>query len=99
MVGYALKVPNVHLADLQENVRMQLMHLVGHWCSSIYILDRAGVEGLRSTVPAWGGEPLHPVTFTDDAKLRFASLPAGTHRLAVAYEGAKKLIANRIPRL
>ena len=41
----------------------------------------------------------HPITFSDDAKLRFASLPAGTHRLAVAYEGAKKLIANRISRL
>ena len=35
MVGYALKVANVHLADLQENVRMSLMHLMGHWCSSI----------------------------------------------------------------
>ena len=43
--------------------------------------------------------PLFPITFSDDAKLRFASFPAGTHRLAVAYEGAKKLIANRISRL
>ena len=99
MVGYALKVANVHLADLQDNVRMALMQLIGHWCSSIYILDRAGVAGLRMTVPAWGGEPLYPITFSDDAKLRFASFPAGIHRLAVAYEGAKKLIANRISRL
>jgi hypothetical protein len=29
--------------------------------------------------------------FADDAKLRFASNPAGTHRLAVCYEAAKRL--------
>ena len=51
------------------------------------------------TLPAWGNEPLHPIVFSDDARLRFCSFPAGTHRLAVAYEGAKKLIANRILRL
>ena len=95
MVGYALKVANSHLADLQHNVKMQLMHLVGHWCSTIYVLTRAGVEGLRSTLPAWGNEPAYPITFSDDARLRFASFPAGTHRLAVAYERAKKLIANQ----
>ena len=99
MVGYALKVANVHLSDLQDNIRMQLMHLVGHWCSAIYILTRAAVEGLRTTVPAWGNEPAHPIVFSDDARLRFSSFPAGTHRLAVAYEGVKKLIANRISRL
>ena len=75
------------------------MHLIGHWCSTIYILAKTGVEGLRNTVPAWGGEPSHPIIFSDDARLRFSSFPAGTHRLAVAYEGAKKLIANRFSRL
>ena len=83
MVGYALKVANVHLVDLQDNIKMQLMHLIGHWCSTIYVLTRAGVEGLRATVPAWGTEPGHPITFSDDARLKFASFPAGTHRLAV----------------
>ena len=77
---------------------MQLMHLIGHWCSTIYVLSRARVQGLRATVPAWGGEPAHPIVFSDDARLRFSSFPAGTHRLAVAFEGAKKLIANRISR-
>ena len=99
MVGYALKVANVHLSDLQDNIRMQLMHLIGHWCSTIYILSIAGVEGLHITVPAWGNEPAHPIVFSNDARLRFSSLPGGTHRLAVAYEGAKKLIANRIPEI
>ena len=78
---------------------MVLMHLIGHWNSTLYFLERAGVDGVRKTVPAWGGEPLYPITFLDDARLRFSSFPAGTHRLAVAYEGAKKLIANRISRL
>ena len=30
IVGYALKVSNVHLTDLQENIRMAIMHLMGH---------------------------------------------------------------------
>ena len=97
--GIGSDVSNVHLTDLQDNIRIQLMHLIGHWCSTLYILSRAGVEGLRVTAPAWGNVPLHPIEFSDDTRLRFSSFPAGTHRLAVAYEGAKKLIANRISKL
>ena len=59
MVGYALKVAKC------LHVRMQLMHLIGNWCSTIYILTRAGVEGLRETLPPWGNEPAHPITFTE----------------------------------
>ena len=37
--------------------------------------------------------------FSDDARLHFSSFPAETRRLAFAYKGAMKLIANKISRL
>jgi hypothetical protein len=40
-------------------------------------------------------EPECPISFSDDVKLSFGSLPAGIHKLAIGYEGDKKLVANR----
>ncbi|XP_063985986.1 uncharacterized protein LOC135167054 isoform X2 [Diachasmimorpha longicaudata] len=95
MVGYAKK-SDVFLTGVGENNRAHLMNMMGHWVSTIYVLTRAGVEGLRNTEPAWGGEPAFPITFSANASLRFTSCPAGTHRMAVGYAGAKKLLRNRI---
>jgi hypothetical protein len=38
----------------------------------------------------------HPITFTDDVKLRFSSLLARIHKLAIGYEDSKKLVTNKM---
>lgn len=94
--GYAKKVAETSMSDVSENRRAEILHMVGHWASTIHLLNLAGIRHLRTTYPFMGAEPEHTLTFAADAMLRFTAMPAGTHRLAVGYEGAKKLLNSRI---
>lgn len=67
-----------------------MAHTIGHWISSLVIFNTAGITGIRAF------DPLLPVTnvmvaLFHNAKLRFSGIPAGTHKLAVAYEAAVRL--------
>lgn len=71
------------------------IHTIGHWASTIRCLGIGGIAGLRAVTP-----DLRPSSFevklSDDAKLRYTGPPAGTHRLAVAYEAARRLVVQDI---
>ncbi|CAH0383557.1 unnamed protein product [Bemisia tabaci] len=74
-----------------DNAVVSCVHTIGHWASSISVFTTAAVPGLRAlSGPAYTKTIV--IAFSDDAKLRFAGMPAGTARHSIAYEGAKSLV-------
>lgn len=93
VAGYVKKVLGIYFPGVIPSAAVEMAHTVGHWCSTLAILGLAGVEGIRNTTPLQYKDTL-TITLSDDAKLRFASFPAGTHRLVVAFESAKRLVKS-----
>lgn len=90
VTGYVRKVLEAQYGKNMHQAVVTATHTIGHWVSTIYLLQAAGIEGL-STV----SDPILPGGFdfqlASDSALRFGSFPAGTHRAVIAYEGAKRL--------
>jgi hypothetical protein len=63
--------------------------MLGHYTSTRYVLSKAGIPNILPTLPR-ATDVIHDLRFADDARLRFNASPAGTHRLAVCYEAAKR---------
>lgn len=95
--GYIKKVLDLKMPNVAENERTEYAHTVGHWASTRYILSLALIGGIRTTQPAFEG-PKCTLVLTTDAKQRFSSMPAGTHRLAVSIEAAKRLLRTNLAR-
>jgi len=87
----ALKMPKV---SLNNDKLVEAVHTVGHWYSTKSVLAVAEVKGVAAAAPAIVDRI--SLKLSSDAILRFRSLPAGTHRLGVAYEAAKLLIRSRL---
>lgn len=68
-------------------------HNLGHFASTLKILKFADKPNLREVYSVIRN-PLSNFTLTQGAKLKFSSLPAGTHRLAISYESAKRLVRS-----
>jgi hypothetical protein len=78
------------VAPLLPANMVHAVHMLGHYASTRFILTKAGVPNILSTEARVEGVP-NELRFADDAKLRFQESPAGTHRMAVCYEAAKRL--------
>ncbi|KMQ88295.1 peptide abc transporter atp-binding protein [Lasius niger] len=66
---------------------------LGHFTSTLHVLSLAGIGGLRAVdavVQAAGSS----VSLTAEAKIQFGSMSADTHRLAIVYEAAKRLVRS-----
>lgn len=89
-LGYVNKVLQLKYSFPFPQNLVRVTHMLGHYASTRYILQLAGIPNILETelrVP-----PIRSsLKFADDAKLRFRTPPAGTHRMAVCYEAAKRL--------
>lgn len=95
--GYAKKVYSTFFAPLlvAESDAIALMHTAGHWASTRHVLSLAGIHGIITTYPV---DPHWDTSFTigEDAMVRFQSNPAGTAKLEVAYQAAKRLFRHAV---
>jgi hypothetical protein len=88
--GYVQKVLLLKFgAPLPSNI-VQVAHMLGHYASTRFILNRAGIPNILDTDSRVGPD-VYDIRFADNAKLRFNAPPAGTHRLAVCPEAARRL--------
>jgi hypothetical protein len=88
-VGYVQKVLSLKY-DIPLPPIVKLAHMLGHYASTRYILSIADIANILGTGPRMV-EDVYEIHFADDAKLRFNTPPAGTHRLAVCCEAARRL--------
>lgn len=98
--GYAKKVALVQYPSWRENdtAVVTCIHTIGHWASTLAVFHIAQVPGIRAlSVPTYTKSI--NIVFSNDAKLRFAGMPAGTARHSIAYEGAKRLVRNMLGQL
>lgn len=94
--GYPKKFVLITFEPAQTQHATDMLHTVGHWASTLRILNLAEIQGIRHVDNPDGDATL---TLSDDAKLRFNSYPAGTHRAVLAYELAKKLKSSNIAKI
>jgi hypothetical protein len=64
--------------------------MLGHYTSTRYVLEVAGIPNILPTFPR-ATNVTYELKFSDDARLRFNAPPAGTHRMAVCFEAARRL--------
>jgi hypothetical protein len=96
--GYVAKVLALQYQNSVSAELVSAVHTIGHWISTLYVLDTAGVKGLLKTDPATP-DTGNFLMFAADSKLRFSALPAGTHRLGLSYEAARRLFMNRFAKV
>jgi len=91
--GFARKAAYAVLGANENNEAQigKAMYTVGHWCSTRQVLSLIGVKGLKVDRPYFAHEP-NKLTISDDVILRLNSMPAGTHKHAVAFAITKRLI-------
>lgn len=68
-------------------------HNLDHFTSTLYVVKLAGIPDIRAATSVVQSESAS-ITLSADAKLRFSSMPAGTHRLAIAFKAAKRLVRS-----
>ena len=73
---------------------VEAVNRLGHYYSTKSVLALASFPNISET-EGWI-EASNTVTHSDDAKLRFAGMPAGTARCNIAYESARRLVKNHI---
>lgn len=93
LAGYAKKVLDVFYPNAVNDQVISAAHNLGHFTSTLYVLKLAGIPDIRAATSVVQSEGAS-ITLSADAKLRFTSMPAGTHRLAIAFEAAKRLVRS-----
>ncbi|XP_077264311.1 uncharacterized protein LOC143898601 [Temnothorax americanus] len=93
VAGYVKKVLEVFYRDRVSEQVVSAAHSLGHFASTLKVLNTAGIKQIRRATPVIQQEGAN-LTLSQDAKLRFASMPAGTHRCGIAYEAAKRLVRS-----
>jgi hypothetical protein len=88
--GYVQKVLLLNYGTPFPTHLVHAVHMLGHYASTRFVLSRAGIPNILKT-ESRAGSDVYEIRFADDAKLRFNAPPAGTHRLAVCYEAARRL--------
>lgn len=76
VAGYVKKVLDVFYKDQVSKAMMSAAHSLEHFTNTLKVLRIAGVQGLLC-VPITIAESA--LILFQDAKLRFQSMPAGTH--------------------
>lgn len=93
VAGYVKKVLEVFYKDRVTDQLVSAAHNLGHYTSTLGVLDIAGIDGVRRSIPFIYTEGAK-LALSQDAKLRFSSMPAGTHRCGIAFEAAKRLVRS-----
>lgn len=88
--GYVQKVLTLKYGNPLPSGMVQAAHMLGHYASTRFILRQAGIPNILETESRVGPDA-YELRFADDAKLRFQAPPAGTHRMAVCHEAARRL--------
>jgi hypothetical protein len=88
--GYLQKVLVLKFGTPLPPNMVQATHMLGLYASTRFILSRAGIPNILDTDSRLGPD-VGELRFADNAKLRFNALPAGTQRLAVCHEAARRL--------
>lgn len=89
-IGFTRKVLIAQYGAHLSAETVTMAHTIGHWASTVNILSIAEVQSLRRVSDAIP-TPNVTVVLTTDSKMRFTSLPAGTHRLVVASQEASEV--------
>ena len=97
MAGYPKKVLEAKLGQRVTEQWTRACHTVGHWTSTLFVLNVCGIAELRQTAAHAPGATIN-LALAEDAAIRVRSLPAGTHRLGAAFVCAQKLVAAQIAR-
>lgn len=90
--GYTKKVINMYVTA-QNSDTVKMVHKIGHWCSTLLILRKAEVPGIRTDNSSLF-QHRKEYTLAQDALLRFQAPPAGVHKMAVLEIAVRKLIAH-----
>jgi hypothetical protein len=88
--GYVQKVLTLKFGSLLPQGIVSATHMLGHYTSTRFVLSEAGIPNILPTTQRTT-TTMYDLKFADDDRVRFGSTPAGTHRLAVCYEAAKRL--------
>lgn len=91
--GYVKKVLEIFYEQCVTEDIIHAVHCLGRYTSTLKVLWLAGIRNIKVVTPVIHTEAVMP-KFADNIKLRFTSMPAGTHRLAVAFEAAKRLVRS-----
>ena len=93
--GYLVKLIRAKYPDTAGNIGewSELAHVIGHWPSTVGIIRKLEVPGVKQFVSHITNPPSR-LTIAEDALLRTRSTPAGTHRTAIAYAGVKRLATS-----
>jgi hypothetical protein len=86
--GYVQKVLTLKFGALLPQGIVQATHMLGHYTSTRYVLEVAGIPNILPAFPR-ATNVIYELKFSDDARLRFNAPPAGTHRMAVCFEAAR----------
>lgn len=100
LAGYAKKVVQVQYPQWRDNdpAVVTCVHTIGHWASTLATFTIAEIPGLRALSGPTYTKSI-TIKFSNDAKLRFAGMPAGTARHSIAFEGGKRLVRNMLGQL
>nr|AXA52553.1 putative capsid [Linepithema humile qinvirus-like virus 1] len=93
VAGYVKKVLDVFYPGHVNDQVVSAAHNLGHFTSTLEVLKMAGMAGLSPVKPIMKADN-SVLTLSQDAKLSFMSMPAGTHSLAIGYESAKSLVSS-----
>lgn len=93
VAGYVKKVLDLFYRDNVTEQMVSAAHTLGHFASTLGILSMAGIRNIRPSVPITQAEG-SGLKLSADAKLRFSSMPAGTHKCGVAFEAARRLVRS-----
>jgi hypothetical protein len=88
--GYVQKVLVLKYGSPRPENIVHVVHMLGHYASTRFVLTIAGIPNILETENRVGPDA-YELRFADDAKLRFNAPPAGTHRLAICFEAARRL--------
>lgn len=98
--GYVLKCLNLKYAgrpvDSSSPSLAEVVHRLGHYYSTIKVLQIAGIKGLREITEALYIPAQEPLKLSVDSQLRFDGFPAGTAKIAVAHAGMSRLIKTSV---
>lgn len=90
VMGYTKELLYDFYPNAVTNQVISAARSLGHYASTLYVLHLAGIKGILAAHPFVNNEG-SSIILSNDSKFRFKSMPAGTHKLDIAYQAAKKL--------
>lgn len=78
VAGYVKKVLELFYRDRVSDQLVSAAHNLRHYTSTLYTLNIAGIANVKESTPVtFNADTV--LIMSQDAKLRFGSMPAGTH--------------------